>query len=107
MMKKLVALLLLAALCLSLMACSQPKSLKEALEEQASAYIKRAAAQRIQGDYIEEDVIIRDISKNGEIYTIQGTFLYVQDGAPLAVIFALEAKEVSPNEFTFKLLVFL
>ena len=105
-MKKFVALLLLAALCLSLMACSQSKSLKEALEEQASAYIKGVAAQRIQGDYTIKDVIIRDISRDGEIYTIRGIFGYAQDGNYYSTFFVLKAEETSPKQFQFRVQAF-
>ena len=106
-MKKTIALLLALVLCLSLCACGSPKSLVEALTEQATDYVKSYAAENIQDKYAQEDVIIRDISKHEEVYTILGTFTYVQDGAPLAAPFKVQAIETSTNRFQFEMVAFL
>ena len=106
-MKKLIALTLILALCLALCACGSPKTLKEALTEQATDYVKSYAAEDIRDKYTQEDVIFRDISKYEDVYTILGTFTYVQDGAPLAAPFKLEAVETSTNQFQFEMIAFL
>ena len=106
-MKKALSLILVLALCLSVCACGSPKTLKEALTEQAADYVKSYAAKELQDKYTQEDVIIRDISKYKEVYTILGTFTYVQDGAPLAASFKLQAEEISTNRFQFEMVAFL
>ena len=106
-MKKLIALILILTLCLALCACGSPKTLKEALTEQATSYVMHYADSEIQDKYTQEDVIIRDISKYKDVYTILGTFTYVQDGAPLAAPFKLEAVETSTNQFQFEMIAFL
>ena len=107
MIKKTIVIVAAFILCISLCACGNPQSLKEALTEQATDYVKSYATEDISDEYTQEDVIIKDISKYEDVYTILGTFTYVQDGAPLAAPFKLEAVETSANHFKFEMIAFL